>query len=403
MTPAASTQQRPAQLRRALLALCLLELTCWGALYYALPVMAPVIADRQHWSPTLVTGGLSLALAVSAVAGVRVGRVLDTRGPRPVMAAGLFAAVAGLVGLATAPAIGWFLAAWVVVGFGMSAVLYQPAFAAAVGWFDDPVRPLLAITLVAGLASTVFAPLTSVLVAALPWRTVWWLLAGLVAVIGAPAVVWGLQLPWPQRGPRRREPIATLTRDRAFWQLAVSLAAMTFALYAVLIGLVPLLTGRGMSAATAAWAIGVGGLGQVAGRALYPAMTRRWRERALLAVVAAVAVVGLIALAALGVGPVVALTAAAVVGVARGLMTLIQATVVRSRWEPQRYGAVSGALAAPSTLTIAAAPLLGTVAGEVLGYPALFVGLGLLAAVAGIGLVMAPDPDPDAGLATDPS
>ena len=53
----------------------------------------------------------------------------------------------------------------------MSAVLYTPAFTAVTRWGGArALRGLTAVTLVAGLASTVFAPLTAVLEHALGWR-----------------------------------------------------------------------------------------------------------------------------------------------------------------------------------------------------------------------------------------
>ena len=63
-----------------------------------------------------------------------------------------------------------------------------------------------------------------------------------------------------------------MTGERAFLLLAAAMTLSAFAQYAVLINLVPLLTSRGMSATEAAWALGLGGAGQVAGRLCYPAL-----------------------------------------------------------------------------------------------------------------------------------
>ena len=41
--------------RRVLLVLCLTEITSWGVLYYAFPVLAPAIADDTGWSVSAVT------------------------------------------------------------------------------------------------------------------------------------------------------------------------------------------------------------------------------------------------------------------------------------------------------------------------------------------------------------
>jgi MFS family permease len=53
-------------------------------------------------------------------------------------------------------------------------------------------------------------------------------------------------------------------RDSQCRTVAATLCA--FAQYAALVNLVPLLEGRGLSASLAAWGLGLGGAGQVAGR-----------------------------------------------------------------------------------------------------------------------------------------
>jgi hypothetical protein len=75
--------------RRALVTLCVTEVTSWGVRYYAFPVRAPSISADTGWSIAAVTAGFSLGLVVAAVAGVPVWRLLDRYGasswaiPRP--------------------------------------------------------------------------------------------------------------------------------------------------------------------------------------------------------------------------------------------------------------------------------------------------------------------------------
>ena len=67
--------------------------------------------------------------------------------------------------------------------------------------------------------------------------------------------------------------------SRAFLQLVIAAALCAFAQYAALVNLVPLLTGRGLSPGLAAWALGLGGAGQVAGRLCYRALESRTGAR----------------------------------------------------------------------------------------------------------------------------
>ena len=74
------------------------------------------------------------------------------------------------------------LGACVLIGVAMSATLYPPAFAALTHWGGERrVRALTAVTLVGGLASTVFAPLTAVLESSGSWRSAYAILAAPLA------------------------------------------------------------------------------------------------------------------------------------------------------------------------------------------------------------------------------
>jgi MFS family permease len=58
-----------------------------------------------------------------------MGRTIGRRGGRPVLMASTVLLAMGLCVLALAPSIPVYLAAWVVIGIGMGAGLYDPAFA----------------------------------------------------------------------------------------------------------------------------------------------------------------------------------------------------------------------------------------------------------------------------------
>jgi len=131
--------------------LCITEVTSWGVLCHAFPVLAPSISADTGLSIPAVTAGFSIGLVVSAVAGVPVGRLLDRVGPRPVMTSGTLLAVPATLALAAARTLPEFLAAWVPAGVAMSAVLYQPAFAALTRWYGPRrVTALTILTLPAG-------------------------------------------------------------------------------------------------------------------------------------------------------------------------------------------------------------------------------------------------------------
>ncbi|GGX17950.1 hypothetical protein GCM10010353_36340 [Streptomyces chryseus] len=188
----------PSRPRVVLPALCATQITSWGVIYYAFPVLSTRITADTGWSPAATTAAFSGALLVSALAGVPIGRILDRRGPRAVMTTGSVLAVLSLLTIARAPNLGTFVAGWLLAGTAMAATFYHPAFAALTRWWgDDRVRALTVVTLAGGLASTVFAPLTAALAEHHSWRTTYIVLAVVLGVVTVPAHALVLQRSLP--------------------------------------------------------------------------------------------------------------------------------------------------------------------------------------------------------------
>ncbi|WP_030861948.1 MFS transporter [Streptomyces sp. NRRL F-2747] len=375
--------------RAVLPALCVTQITSWGIVYYAFPVLNPAITADTGWSAGATTAAFSAALVVSAIAGIYVGRVLDHRGPRLVMTAGSVLGTLGLLVIAAAPNLPAFFAGWFLAGAAMAAIFYQPAFAALTRWWaPDHVRALTIVTLAGGLASTVFAPLTAILADHMSWRATYVVLVGILAVLTVPAHALALKAPWPPAPPS--PPHITggheqVVRSRAFWMLAVTFTLSAFAMYAVVIGLVPLLIERGYTTTQAAWVLGLGGAGQTLGRTLYATLARRLGVTARTVALIALGAITTAALAVVA-GPYALLVAVSVLaGVIRGNLTLLQATAVTDRWGTTHYGRLSGLLGAPAHAAAAIAPFAGAVlAGPLGGYPALFALLAILSTTAAV-------------------
>jgi MFS family permease len=382
--------------RRVLAVLSLTQIVSWGVLYYAFPVLAPSISRDTGWSTPSVTGAFSLALVTAAGIGLLVGRRLDRRGPRTVMSAGSLLGVAAVVDVALAPTYPLFLAAWLLGGAAMAATLYPPAFAAITRWWHpNHVRALTALTLVAGFASTVFAPITALLDSAHGWRRTYLILAAVLAVLTVPTHAMGLRGQWPpapQARPRPIEPqfdvgaTATVARSRRFALLAVALTLGVFASTAALISLVPLLIERGASATTAAAILGVGGAGQVTGRLLYPRLSATGTpatRTALVLTATGATIAGFAVVPATSVPALV--TVAVLAGAARGLNTLVQATAVTDRWGNSHYGRLSSRVSGSALLATASAPWAGSAsAAGAGGYGLVFLLLAALAVLAAV-------------------
>jgi MFS family permease len=403
VAPATLSESR---LRRVLAVLCVTQTVSWGVLYYAFAVLAPSIAADTGWSLSATTAAFSAGLAVSAVVGIPVGHWLDRVGPHLVMTVGSLIGVPAVLGIALAPGIGWFVVGWLVAGVGMAGTLYPPAFAAVTRWWGPRrVGALTALTLLAGLSSTIFAPVTAALLGQLGWRHSYLVLAVVLAGVTIPAHLFGLRGPWPDPDPTGRadhadrsglvdHSPAAVARSRPFLLLVAALALAAFAAFAVVVNQVPLLIERGMSTGGAAWALGLGGLGQVLGRLGYCRLVAVTGVRGRTTVILALSAVATALLAVLP-GPAVLLIAAAMLaGAARGVLTLLQATAITDRWGAVHYGRLNGLASAPALVAIAVAPWAGAaLAGLLGGYPAVFAilaGCAALAAVLAAGSVPRP-------------
>jgi MFS family permease len=250
-----------------------------GRALLRLPGRLAAITADTGWPATAATGAFSVGLVVSAGMGVPVGRWLDRIGPRRVMTAGSVLAVPATLAIAAAPNLWWFGAAWVAAGVAMAAVLYPPAFAALTRWYGDRRdRALTVLTLVAGLSSTIFAPLTAALLDRLSWRATYVVLAVLLGLVTVPAHGLLLALPWqgaghqPGSNPADGE-VSSVLRGRRFLLLTAGMTVAVFALFATSLTLIPLLTHRGLSHSLAALAFGLMGAGQLLGRLAYRPLT----------------------------------------------------------------------------------------------------------------------------------
>jgi predicted MFS family arabinose efflux permease len=379
------------RLRRALIALCVTEITSWGTLYYSLPAMLVPLSRSTGWPGPAVMGAFSAGLLVSAVAGIAVGRLLDRLGPRPVMTLGSLIGVAALLFVAAAPSPSWFFAAWMLAGLAQSMLLYPPAFAALTRWYGPRrVHALTTLSLVAGLASTVFAPLAALLASHLGWRVTDVVLAAVLGVVTLPLHATMLTPHWPAGRRSGQTPpgrACALVRSRAFALLAAAMVLGALALYAATVDVGTLLTSHGAGNVIAAVALGLVGVGQVCGRLGYATLSRRTSAPARTCAVLAASALAVGLLALTSTLPAAALATAALAGVARGNFTLIQATAVSDRWGTRAFGTVNGIFLAPVTIATALAPGAAAMLTRWLGTPrnAFF----LLAGLAAVGSVLA--------------
>ncbi len=335
-------------------ALCVTETVTWGIVYYGYPVFLRPMEEALGASRVVITGAFSLGLAVSALGAVPVGRWLDRHGPRGLMTAGSCLATGLCLLWARVESPGALYAVWFGMGFAMAATLYEPAFAAVVAWFTTRgrERALLALTLVAGLASTIFMPIEAWLLGRIGWRAAITLLAVVLGAVTIPLHALVLRRPpaesaTPGAAPRPTRASFTLAaaaRTPVFWALAAAFVVGNFATVSVTVHLIPYLADRGYTPAGVAMMIGWMGAMQLPGRLFFVPVTAwlgpRWVTAGVFAVQAA-------ALAQLPLVPTLPTLVPFVtmLGAANGMSTLARATSIVRVFGSRHYGAISGAVA----------------------------------------------------------
>ncbi|GAA1039818.1 hypothetical protein GCM10009557_59480 [Virgisporangium ochraceum] len=288
----------------------------YGVLYYSFAVLMRPIAVTLQVSTATVTGAMTCSILAGAVMAVPVGRWLDRRGGRALMTTGSLAATGLLVAWSQVQQA-WQLYA-VLIGIGVTGamVLYEPAFAVVVSWFDSVRRPkaLLGVTLVAGFASAIFLPLAGSLVDRYGWRTALLVLAVVHGAVTVPlhALVVRKAPHLEPDGPRpaatdrtagdRAAVVRAALRDARFWAMAVAFVAHGAAMTAMTFHLVGLLTDAGHPATFAATVAGLLGVLSVTGRIVLTGAQRRIRMTTVVAAIFAVQAVAALSLLVVGRG-----------------------------------------------------------------------------------------------------
>jgi len=350
-------------------------------------------------SRVAVTGALSLGLGVSALSAVPVGRWLDRHGPRGLMTAGSALAALLVLAWSRAHSVAALYAVWAGMGVAMACTLYEPAFAAIVQWFTaGRDRALLTLTLVAGLASTIFMPVEAWLLAQLGWRRSLEVLAVLLAVTTVPIHALALRAPDRARGRDRARAsdadaeagvtLGAAVRQVLFWVLAVAFLLGNFATAALTVHLIPYLGRLGYSAAVAAAVVGWMGAMQLLGRVLFVPFASRLGSRAMTGAVFLMQAAGVLQFAWLAwlphLGPAMLL-----VGAANGMLTLARATLVSDLFGRRHYGSISGAMAMAGNGARALGPVGASLLLAALGaYERLFVLLAGVLVVAGAAVLL---------------
>jgi MFS family permease len=346
-------------------ALGLTQILAWGSSYYLPAVLADPIARDTGWPLSWVVGGLSLGLLMAAIVSPRVGTAIERHGGRPVLALSAIAIGTGQLGLALAPNLAAYIAAWLVIGVGMGAGLYDAAFATLGRLYGHDARAAITtLTLFGGFASTVCWPLSAFMLSTIGWRGACLLYAAIQLAVALPLYL--VIIPRGAPAPPAPVPgagiVKTYTKAKPTLLLLAALAmSLTLAAFLSSLMSVHLLTMLQASGIALAAAVGLGavvGPFQVTARIVEMAIARYhhpvWTKAASVMFVA-------IGLSWLWSGLPVILLALGSYGAGVGLESIARGTLPLALFGGAGYATLMGRLAVPSLLAQAAAPWVGAI------------------------------------------
>ncbi|THF86751.1 MFS transporter [Deinococcus sp. KSM4-11] len=345
-----SPRQRP-----LIWTLAFLSTAGYGALYYAQPLLAVATEHVTGWSRAQTGLAFTLALLTNAALAPVVGRAVDRFGGRALISGGAALGAAALAGLSLHPTYLGFVACWVLAGVAMTLTFYEPVFVVVAQQFQpaDRRRATLTITLVAGLASTIFVPLTSAGLQAGGLTVALGTLAGLLLITAG--LGW-IVLPRAGHDAGTRTGIRPgFQPDPAFRRLVLSFTLARIVSVGTGLQLAPLLLARGEASAVAAALAGLMGLAALPGRVLFAPLLNGLGIRRLTALLFVTLGLGLLLLATLS-STWAAAVAITLFGLANGALTLARTELLLARYDANRFGTVNGWLAWPVNLAQALTP-----------------------------------------------
>jgi MFS family permease len=311
-------------------------------------------------SELFLFGAFTAGLLVSGTLAPLAGRLIDRKGGRFVLSAGSALAVLAMAVLALASNPASMVAGWLIAGAAMAACLYDPAFATLSQHTGERYRrAVTALTLFGGFASTVFWPLSHLLLEAWGWRVTFGIYAGLHLFLCLP--IHRLFVPKHSRITRGDEPAPPveispgLADSRLRW-LTLSFALATFIFAVIAVHLISLLTTAGLTPAQAVSISMLVGPMQVAGRIIEFGFAGRVRAVTVGLVAFALMLLALVALISVEGFGIAAVVFVIAYGCGNGVLTIVKGTAPVELFGRKGLGGLLGHLSRAGLYAKAVAP-----------------------------------------------
>ena len=348
----------------------------WGSSYYLPAILADPIAHDLGISTNWFFAAFSASLVISGLLGPHVGRQIDRVGGRQVLCMSNLVFAAGLALLGSSHSVWTMSAAWLLLGVGMGLGLYDSAFGTLGRIYGSDARgAITGITLIAGFASTVAWPLSSLGLETVGWRETCYAWAIAHVVIGLPL---NLSLPRAARTTHVADAPAAkphILIDRTMVLLSFAFAAAWTVTSAMAAHLPRIVEAFGATPAQAVFAGMMIGPAQVAARVMEASLLKRFHPIVSTRLACITHPIGACVIGLFGGGAAAAF--ALLHGAGNGILTIARGTLPLAIFGPENYAYRLGLIGAPSRICQALAPLAFGLLIEPMGRSVVVVSAGL--------------------------
>jgi predicted MFS family arabinose efflux permease len=355
----------------------------WGTTFYSPSVLMQALDRDLGLNAEIVFGGITILLVTGALVAPAIGRVLDREGTRRSMCVGAIICALGFAVLSMAQGPISYLASWFVIGIGHAMSLANVGNVAVAQLMGERTRRVIGLMmLVTGLSSSLFWPLTAILMGAFGWRATLLVFAAMQLFIVLPIYA---AVPrfhgHPTPAAAGTAPASSLETGRvepgkrrmAFWLTAFAFSASGLVSWGLPLHLISLFREGGLTQTEAVWIATLGGPATIVARAIDATLGERLPvERvALFGLLLGPLCCLILPLAPTGI--VAAGIFVAVFNAALGVISVARATLPLALFGRRGFAAMLGQLTVPQNIAFAAAPLLFAVLIERLGASATLI------------------------------
>lgn len=234
-----------------------------GTFFYGFSTLFNPIVAEFGWSRASISLAFSLRSNLGGVAAPLVGYLVDRKGSRRLMIAGVLIVATGFALMSQMQSLLWFYGSVLVIAVGMSATGGAVGTTAVAHWFDRRRGRALSYMAMGTGTSGVMVLVLEFLISSFGWREALLVIAGAQLLICLP-MAWsiqdypadiGLQPDGEPRPPpqadggdpptpvREGMTVREALRSSAFWKMASSIGLVNIGLIAIIVHLIPFLTG----------------------------------------------------------------------------------------------------------------------------------------------------------------